>query len=420
MVDRHWVPDGAGQRVGDLLTTGPSPMGAVGMPRPMPAHQLSEDTLRSLSEVEADEPVVVSLFLNLDPSQFAVLPARASQITSLLSDLDAVLNARELSHDAVEALKVDRERIESLLRDDELDVDGASGLAIYSSSALELFKAVKLPEPVDASVHLDQRPILEPVMGLEDEGAWCVLLVTRDTARIFRGGPAGLREIRDVHSNVKNQHSAGGWSQARYERSVEREVEWHLEEVTDLLLRSFQRRPFEHLIVGANNESLRPALEGEAHAYLTERIRGWIDIDEALAGEDEVIEAVREVMDAQVEREQQALFERFSAERATGGRAAEGLEAVLAALVERKVETLLVKEGTHIAGTKCVTCGWLGRAGVKQCPVDDTALDAVTNVVEPSIQAAIQQAATVHVVRSEGAEKPAAPFAEPIAAVLRY
>src|SRR3954453_18333389 len=122
------------------------------MPRGMPANQLTEDTLKSLSEVEADEPVVVSLFLNLDPSQFAVLPARASQITSLLSDLDALLGDSELSHDAAEALKVDRERIESYLRDDELDVDGAPALAIYSSSALDLFRVVALPEPLDGSV----------------------------------------------------------------------------------------------------------------------------------------------------------------------------------------------------------------------------------------------------------------------------
>jgi peptide chain release factor subunit 1 len=385
----------------------------------MAANQLTEDTLKSLSEVEADEPVVVSLFLNLDPSQFAVLPARASQITSLLSELDALVSDSELSHDAAEALKADRERIESHLRDDELDVDGAAGLAIYSSSALDLFRVVALPEPVDASVQLDQRPVLEPVLGLQDDGEWCVLLVTRDTARIFRGGPGRLREIRDVHSNVKNQHSAGGWSQARYERSVEREVEWYLEAVTELLLRSFQRRPFEHLIVGAN-ETLRPAFDGEAHAYLTERIRGWVDIDEALANEDEVLEAVREIMDAQLERQQQELFERFSAELATGGRAAQGVPDVLAALVERKVETLLVKEGTHVAGTTCVTCGWLGPAGVARCPVDETALDAVGSIIEPAIQAAIQQAAAVHVIRRDGAEEPATPFEEPLAAILRY
>src|SRR4051794_39852071 len=170
----------------------------------MRANQLTEETLKSLSEVEADEPVVVSLFLDLDPSQFAVAPARASQITSVLAQLDAVLRDSDLSDDAAEALTVDRERIEALLRDDALDVDGAAGLAVYSSSALDEFRAIKLPESIETAVHVDQRPILEPVMGAADDGAWCVALVTRDSARIFRGGPTRIREVRDVHSKVKN------------------------------------------------------------------------------------------------------------------------------------------------------------------------------------------------------------------------
>jgi peptide chain release factor subunit 1 len=386
----------------------------------MQLSQLSEDTLRALSEVEADEPVVVSLFLDLDPAQFATPPARASQITSLLSKLDELLRDETLSRDAADALKVDRRRIEDFLRDDDLDADGAAALAVYSSDALEVFEAVKLPNPVDGAVHVDQRPILEPVMGLQDDGAWCVLLVTRDSARLFRGGPTGIREIRELQSDVKNQHSAGGWSQARFERSVDREVEWHLERATDLLFRHFKRRPFEHLIVGANNEALRPALTGETHAYLSERIRGWVDIDEKQASEDEVFEAVREVMDAHLEEEERALLERFAAERATDGRAAEGIEPVLAALAERRVETLLVRDGAAAPGTKCVTCGWLGPAGIHLCPVDETALDAVDNVVEPAIQAAIQQSAAVQVLRFTAGEESAELTSEPVAALLRY
>jgi hypothetical protein len=307
--------------------------------------------------VEADEPVVVSLFLDLDPAEFATAPARATQITSLLSDLDALMRNEDLSHDAREALKVDRERVEAFLRDDDLDLDEAAALAIYASHALDVFETVKLAEPIDAAVHLDLRPMLEPVIGRQDDGAWCVLLVTRDSGRIFRGGPTGLRQLREVRSDVKGQHSAGGWSQARFERSVDQEVEWHLERITELLLRHLKRRPFDHLIIGANNEALRPALTGETHPYLTERIRGWVDIDEKLASEEEVLEAVREVMDAHLEREQRALFERFSAEHGTNGRAAAGLERVLASLVEKKVETLLVREAAEAPGTKCVTCG---------------------------------------------------------------
>ncbi len=247
-----------------------------------------------------------------------------------------------------------------------------------------------------------------------------MLLVTRESARLFRGGPTGIREIRDMQSDVKNQHSAGGWSQARFERSVEQEVEWHLERATDLLFRHFKRRPFDHLIVGANNEAMRPALTGETHAYLTERIREWVDIDEKRASESEVFEAVREVMDAHLEQEERALLERFAAEKATDGRAAEGIKPVLAALAERRVQTLLVREGAAAPGTKCVTCGWLGPAGIRSCPVDETTLDAVDNVVEPAIQAAIQQSAAVHVLRPAAGQQSTEPISERIAALLRY
>jgi peptide chain release factor subunit 1 len=387
----------------------------------MHANQLTDDVLRTLSEVEADEPVVVSMFVNLDPSLFSTAPARSTQFNSLLNELSELIREGDLSHDAQEAVKADRDRIERFLRE-EIDVSEAEAIAIYSAQALDFFQAIKLAEPVDSAVHVDLRPMLEPVMGHQDEDQWCVLLVTRDSGRIFRGGPTGIREIHDLRSEVKNQHRQGGWSQARFERSVEQEVEWHLEEVTDLLFRMYKRRPFEHLIIGANNESLRPALTGETHSYLLERVRGWIDVDENLTSEDDVFTAARVVMDEHLAKHERELLERFEAERATDGRAAGDLKTVLEALVEQRVETLLVKEGAEAEGTKCVTCGWIGTAGPVNCPVDETRLDRVDNIVEPAIQAAIQQAARVHVLEAPeaaGTER-VAPFPGPLAAVLRY
>ncbi len=386
----------------------------------MRVNELTNTVLRSLSEVEADEPVVVSVFLNLDPSEFATASARESQVNSLLGLLGDRVREGDLSQDAKEALEADRERIERFLRED-LDVSDAEAIVIYSSHALDVFEVVKLANPVDSDVRIDLRPVLEPIMGHEDAGDWCVLLVTREAGRIFRGGPTGIREIGDVHSDVKGQHQAGGWSQARFERSVDQEVEWHLEKVTEKLFRHYKRRPFEHLVIGANNESLRPALEGETHSYLLERVRGWVDIDEQLASEEEVFDAVRGVMDEHLANAEQALFERFQAEQGTDGRAATDLAEVLAALVEQRVETLIVQDAAEAEGTKCVTCGWIGIAGIERCPVDETTLDRVDNIVEPAIQAAIQQAADVHVVRPpEPGAASTAPFAGPVAAVLRY
>jgi peptide subunit release factor 1 (eRF1) len=82
----------------------------------------------------------------------------------------------------------------------------------------------------------------------------------------------------------------------------------------------------------------------------------------------------------------------------------------------------LVKEGAEAEGTKCVTCGWIGTAGPVNCPVDETRLDRVDNIVEPAIQAAIQQSADVHVLEAPEAapSERVEPFPGPLAAVLRY
>ena len=114
------------------------------------------------------------------------------------------------------------------------------------------------------------------------------------------------------------------------------------------------------------------------------------------------------------------MFERFAAEQGSGGRTADELHSVLAALVERRVEALMVREGAEAPGTKCVTCGWLGPAGLEGCPVDETQLDVVENIIEAAIQAAIQQSASVHVVHQGDGDESAAPFSGPMAVLLRY
>lgn len=79
-----------------------------------------------------------------------------------------------------------------------------------------------------------------------------------------------------------------------------------------------------------------------------------------------------------------------------------------------------MRKGAEIPGTKCLNYGWLGPAGRDRCPVDETALDAVDNILEPAVRAANQQSAAVHVVRAQDGEEPLAPFSGPIAALLRY
>src|SRR5207253_2987983 len=72
-------------------------------------NELNREKLRELAQFRPDDGAgVLSLFLNLDPSEFATPPARETEIRSLIDDAERSLrDAGQLSHAAREGLKRD-------------------------------------------------------------------------------------------------------------------------------------------------------------------------------------------------------------------------------------------------------------------------------------------------------------------------
>ena len=82
----------------------------------------------------------------------------------------------------------------------------------------------------------------------------------------------------------------------------------------------------------------------------------------------------------------------------SGGSGAAGLDAVLGALVARRVDTLLVSEGFEAPGWRCPGCAWVGTRG-RRCPLCGTDMDEVSDVVEEAVEEALAQACKVAVCR---------------------
>jgi len=75
-----------------------------------------------------------------------------------------------------------------------------------------------------------------------------------------------------------------------------------------------------------------------------------------------------------------------------------GLEPVLAALVERRVDTLLVSDGFEAPGWRCGSCGYVAVKG-RRCPVCNSNMSEVEDVVEEAVEAALAQSCRVEVCR---------------------
>jgi peptide chain release factor subunit 1 len=361
------------------------------------------DTARRLLE-RADGRPVVSLIFDLDPEEFATAPARASQLRSLLDE--ALRTSRDdasLGHDDRKAVEEDLGRLETYMESGDAPISGARGLAVYVSG--DAVEAVPLSHPTPGRIVIARSPYVEPLVAGEHRERWCVALVDRRHGRIFEGEAPDLSPGPDITDHVRGRHKQGGPSQANYERSVEHDADEHLRRVAEEVYRHWQSRPFARLVLGG------PAIDVDRFAELLHNdlrpvlADARLALDVEVAGVADVRTAVDKLLQDEEGAERAEVLAQLEERLAAGGRAALGLEPVLAALGERRVERLVLSHNFQARGTRCPGCGLLYPEGTTACPADGGALDPVADLREAAVEAAVLQDAAVTVV-GEGSDPP--------------
>jgi peptide chain release factor subunit 1 len=384
----------------------------------MQINELNENRLRELARIRPGDARVLSVFINLDPSEFAAPPARATEISSVIDDAARRIRENDgLSHAAKKALEEDVKRADSFLRD--FSPKGAHGLALFACGPADLFEAIRLPRPIDTRVVIEDTPFVEPLLQSQASGGqWVVVLVNRSVGRILRGDGEHLDELDVIEDDVHGQHSQGGWSQARYQRSVDEEVQDHLRTVADAVFTHFKRQAFDRVLLGGPGEILTD-FEGKLHPYVSEKLSGRIDVDVENTPPDGVRDAARPKIEELGRQSERDALDRLREGVSRGGRGVAGLEPVLEALNERRVETLLLEPGYSAAGCNCPQCGSVYAVAEGNCPADGTKLDCRGDVIESAVHRAFEQSAVLLVVRDEEHANELRGYGG-IAAVLRF
>jgi peptide chain release factor subunit 1 len=358
------------------------------------------EAARRLISQQPQHPVL-SVYLDLDPERFATPSARSSQVNSLVDEAGREVEADDaLSHEDRQALREDLQRVREYLHSPDPPFQGAGALAVFCSLRDDLFDVVQLPRPVEGRVVIERTPYIEPLVAGALERRWCVALVTRRDARLLAGPAERTAEIKQIQDDVHGQHRQGGWSQANYERSYEEEADDHLRRVADLLHRRWRAVRYDRLALGGPTEDL-----ARLHGFLPKEIASLlvkerVDVDLSSASDERIQEAVSKLVEADERRRERDALDRLAAGiGAPEGHAVGRPEDVLAALNERRVETLLLEPGFDQPGGRCPADGLLTLERHGQCPADGTALEEVEHLREAVVEAAIAQDAEVMVVR---------------------
>jgi len=360
---------------------------------------VSDRDLQALVEFISDDPLVVSLYLNVDPTQTTKEAIR--------------LNLRRLLKQAGD--QASSKDIQAIERFFDLEpAEPARGLIIFSCQARGLWKVFQLAVPVSDRIVVARRPFLTPLQDALDEYAgYVVILVDKEGARLFHFSLGELQEAEGILGDALKKHRQGGRSAAKWQRKAEEMALQNLRDVAEVARRFCEEQKCQRLILAGNTENVA-LFRGMLPKALQERIVGEMALD-MYAGEVEVRDKTLELIRKHLHDEEDMLVERMITAAAKGEAGAIGLADTLNALQQEQVHILLVSEGYEAAGARCTHCGYLAAELLPKCPYCSSPMRRNDHVVDAAVRRAIERGVSVRIVVGNAALARAG-----IGAILRY
>jgi peptide chain release factor subunit 1 len=321
------------------------------IPESMEPREANQEEVRRVAELGGAARFVLSVYLALDPPRAPTAELRRSELGSRLREAERRLreNERKLREHGVDGPEVEEAlggclgRVRGELDDVPPPDHDVHALAVFCEAGGGELRAYWLRREPSAPIAaaFGESAAIEPLVEALPELRWAVALVSRKHGRVFTGSELGLVEVGDVDDGVHRWHAQGGWSQARYQRGIEKEEVDHVARVCDRLFALHQRRPIDGLAIGGPRE-IWPLVDKKLHPYLAERLAGHVEVDVQHSSARQVLEHVRPVMEEELARREDEAVARVKEGLGTGSKSVAGADDVLAALEQERVGTLLI------------------------------------------------------------------------------
>ena len=375
---------------------------------------VSWDGLRELAGFRAEKGCAISLYVDLDPAVAPTAGDAATRINSLVHEgTERAEAAHELTHEQREALRADLSRIRDFF-DAEFDRDGARGVAVFAAALDNVWRTLRLADPVVDKIAIGRQFLLAPLVPLVGRGDGALVAVVgreRGTVYLLRGGK--LDELVDQFDEQPGRHDQGGWSQARYQRHIESLVHEHLKDVAEQLDRRVRRFQSPRVVVVASEET-RAEFDDLLSHEVKNAIVGWTQA-EAHAAAPELLEAARPILEAWHGKQEEEAAARWREESGRGGRATAGWSDTLEAASDGRVELLLFQEGTERGAWQCPQCGRVSAEG-GACPLDGTRMEERDDGLNLAVHQTLAHGGSVLALRHHQDLEPV----EGVGALLRY
>ena len=312
------------------------------------------DLMRRLANWEAPEGTgVLSIYLDMRPAApgSGDRPGMRTGDVVLKDRLHQIEKPLLPRGTGLDSFRADRPRIEAEVSG---DLSGVAGLAMFSCAAGNLFAVVRSATAFDNRVIYGKRPALFQLARLVDEFEPAVVAVAdTNTLRLFVVQFGGFEEVagRDEDSINFQKRSTGGWSQARYQRHIQKHREDFAGEAAEAIRDLMEREGATRLVL-AGDEVVIPLLQAALPPDLLDRLAGDALRIHIRASKAEVEGEVAEVLAAAEERDSAAVADVLVGEVLADDLGVAGVADSRAALKAGAGEVLVIADGFETADVR--------------------------------------------------------------------
>lgn len=294
------------------------------------------DQLDRLAKFEPVPYPVVSLYLNAQPNE----RGRDQFQTFVRQEFKSRSQTYPQGSPDRTSLDKDLERITYYLENDLQP--SANGVAIFACDAAGLFETVQVNAPIEQHwLYLGDTPHLYPLARVESRfPRYAAVVADTNTARIMVFATGELESQAEVKNEKTRRTSQGGWSQARFQRSISNQHQHHVKEVVDALDRIVTQEGIDQILT-VGDDVVLPILRDEMPKHLADKVVDHLKID-SKAPVDEILAATVEAMGRLNDQTDKEKVEAAIGGHRAGNLGAVGPEATLEALIKGQVDELLL------------------------------------------------------------------------------
>lgn len=351
---------------------------------------LSDRDLHELLEYNPQTPVI-SLYLKTDLTDGSIDTYK--------------LNMRNLLKDVEQ--KKDADIIERYI-EHEYDWSGRS-VAVFSCSSKSWLRAYPIAVPLRSRVRIDNKPHVKPLADLWDAyGGYGVVLVDKQSARVFYFHLGELREEEDIWGESIRRTKRGGGSQAAGRRGgsagqtdyVDEASERNIREAAVFATKFFSENKVRRVLIGGTEDNIA-LFRNHLPKSWQSLVVGTFPVS-MTASHNTVLQRAMQVGQDAERRQETRLVESIITGAEKGKNGVVGLDGTLSAAHEGRVQVLVFREGFRSPGHQCQVCGYLTVQDLQVCPFCGGEVKELADAVEQAVRKVLQSGGDVEVLHEEG------------------